>query len=349
MPIHGPQRFASDDIGDFVVARADGSACVLPRQRGRRCTDAGQPGAARRRPPGQYASPAAAARGARTAGAGLRPPASAARTVGGTAVEARRALRGCASSASRGTCPPRSATICCGLVTPAGQTGGWRRRRCRSTSACRASATPPAHFDEAQLRHWQGEAVRACDDRRARSRGWASAWHRLAASARRERFVTAVRGNLLLPQRCRRRSLTMVSPGELAHGEPSRCDARRGGARVLRAAMAAWRRTCRGLRRVDPRDRGRVGPPRRGSSTGRCAWRSQAALTGPSSRRSSTSWAMSVVAARLRTAAGPRCDQLNAEECRGTTHAAPPQLPDWPQGAVPAHTSRAGRGCTCAA
>ncbi len=37
--IHGPQRFASDDIGDFVVRRADGSVGVFPRQCRRRRRD----------------------------------------------------------------------------------------------------------------------------------------------------------------------------------------------------------------------------------------------------------------------------------------------------------------------
>ena len=49
--VHGPQRFLSDDIGDFIIRREDGSRGILLQQRGRRCADERQPRAARRGPP----------------------------------------------------------------------------------------------------------------------------------------------------------------------------------------------------------------------------------------------------------------------------------------------------------
>ena len=62
--IHGPQRFATDDIGDFVVARADGSASFFLSNAVDDARDAHQPRAAWRRSSRQHAAAAPAARGA---------------------------------------------------------------------------------------------------------------------------------------------------------------------------------------------------------------------------------------------------------------------------------------------
>jgi glutamyl-tRNA synthetase len=61
------------------------------------------------------------------------------------------------------------------------------------------SSRSAAHFDEAQLRHWQREAVGRADEPELLA--WLSGrLEALAEPARRSAFLQAVRGNLMFPQ-----------------------------------------------------------------------------------------------------------------------------------------------------
>ena len=92
--------------------------------------------------------------------------------------------------------------------------GHWLNRRGDAAHFRLAAVSrSAAHFDETQLRHWQREAVRHASAREIID--WLG--DRLAPlgdDARRDRFVGAVRGNLLFPEDADA-LIGMVSPGEI--------------------------------------------------------------------------------------------------------------------------------------
>ena len=271
--IHGPQRFATDDIGDFVDPPRRRQRRVLPRQRRGRRGDGHHARAARRRSPRQHAAADPAARGARRCrcrSTGTCRCCSA--PSGRAAVEARRRGEPRATCARRATCRARSQLPGAARTCLRGTTAGSRPTRWRAHFDLARSSRSAARFDEAQLRHWQREAVSARRARRADRRGCGHGSMR-SATPTRQRGVR--RGGARQPA---------VPGGRRAAGARSSCDAAvdlgreaaaqiaEAGARLLRAGAA--RRVARARRRLQGAGRARSAPrpaARAPRSSCRCA------------------------------------------------------------------------------
>jgi glutamyl-tRNA synthetase len=94
-----------------------------------------------------------------------------------------------------------------------------------------------AHYDETQLRHWQREAVRHASAREIID--WLG--DRLALvgdDERRERFVGAVRGNLLFPDDADA-LIEMISPGEIDPSEQAAAALSETGSEFFEQAIAS--------------------------------------------------------------------------------------------------------------
>ena len=170
--VHGPQSFLSDDIGDFIVRREDGTAAFFFSNALDDALHARQSRAARRGSPEQYAAPAAAARGAGAAGAALWPRVAADRRRRRAAVQAARRDERCASCARpayarrgrlQSAVPARSLER---AQRAADARSRWRRR---SSSSHLQRA--PAHFD-AVAPGVIGSANGCMRSRREQARAW---------------------------------------------------------------------------------------------------------------------------------------------------------------------------------
>ena len=197
--VHGEQRFATDDIGDFIIRRADGSTAfffsnaiddalmgVTLVLRG----DDHMTNTPRQMlilqalglPIPQLRARRAAARHGRRA-----------------AVEAARRAEpaGPAQARVSARCDPQSSRAPRSLDDD----GRLARRqlRCARTSICRASAARAAKFDDAQLRHWQKEAVAHLSPMQFHD--WIAAELPTGLDPqRRAAFAAAVRPNVELPR-----------------------------------------------------------------------------------------------------------------------------------------------------
>ncbi|MCK7580203.1 MAG: glutamate--tRNA ligase family protein [Chromatiales bacterium] len=187
-----------------------------------------------------------------------------------------------ATCARRATCRARCATTWCGSGTPVGATAGSRPDALAQHFDLGAhAASRAARFDEAQLRHWQREAVRP---RPARRR--CSAW--LAGTLERARRRRA-------SQRVRRGGARQraVPGGRRRHWWRWSCDAelacrRRGGRadrgggcrRSSSSALARWRRNGADFKAWTRA----VGAGHRRAKAQRCYMPLRAALTGTHAR-----------------------------------------------------------------
>jgi glutamyl-tRNA synthetase len=101
------------------------------------------------------------------------------------------------------------------------------------------SSRSAAHFDEAQLRHWQREAVGRAGE--AELLAWlGERLQRLPSSVQRSVFVAAVRGNLLFPSDVEP-LLDMVSETAVAPDGAASREMVSAGAPFFAAALAEWR------------------------------------------------------------------------------------------------------------
>ena len=248
---------------------------VLPRQcRGRR-RDGRDARAAWRRSPRQHAAADPAARGARPARAALRAPAAAARCRRARRSRSATARPGCTTCASRATCRARSGITWCGWDTPAARDEWLEADAMPAHFDLGRSSRSAARFDEAQLRHWQREAVtHASVDALV---AWLGArLDALGDAARKVGVRAAVRGNLLFPADAE----PLVAVGLRASRRAGRGRRggrhRRGRRRVLRHARSASGRRTRENSRPGPARSARPPAARARRSTCRCA----AALTG---------------------------------------------------------------------
>jgi glutamyl-tRNA synthetase len=251
--IHGPQRFVSDDIGDFVVARADGSASFFlsnavddARMQVNlvlRGDDhlANTPRQLLLLEALELAAPAY----------GHLPLLLA--PSGGAPLSKRDGVGGLRELREQGYLSAAIANYLLRLGH-AGVPGHWldpaeMPRHFRLAAVSRSAA----HYDETQLRHWQREAVRHA------SVGELMDWlgSRLAPlgnDARRDRFVSAVRGNLLFPADADA-LIGVVSPGEIEPGEQAAATladagpeffAQAAGSLAAGSDFAAWTRAIAG-------------------------------------------------------------------------------------------------------
>ena len=210
--IHGPQLFASDDIGDFVVARTDGSASFFL---GNAVDDARMEVTLVLRGDDHLANTPRQL--LLLEALGLLAPAYGHLPLllapSGAPLSKRDGVAGLRELREQGYLPAAIANYLLRLGHAAAP-DHWldaadMPRHFRLDAVSRSAA----HFDETQLRHWQREAVKHAAPRQLID--WLGA--RLAAlgdDVRRERFVDAVRGNLLFPGDADA-LVAMVSPGDV--------------------------------------------------------------------------------------------------------------------------------------
>jgi glutamyl-tRNA synthetase len=195
--IHGPQRFATDDIGDFVVTRADGSAAFFL---GNAVDDAAMGVTLVLRGDDHLANTPRQILLLEALGLGVPAYGHLPLVLGpeGSPLSKRAGAVGLHELREQGFLPDALRNYLVRL----GHT-------CGTDERLDAAAMPahfdlgrvshsPARFDEAQLRHWQREAVTHSSV--AELVAWLGArLDPFATSERRHEFVAAVRGNLLLP------------------------------------------------------------------------------------------------------------------------------------------------------
>jgi len=235
--VHGPQRFSSDDIGDFVVRRADGSVAfflgnaVDDAEMGVTLVLRGDDHLANT--PRQILLLEALGRPVPRYGhlPLLLGP-------GGGPLSKREAAASLHEFRLRGYLPGALRNYLVGLGHVCGQEG-WldTEAMVRHLDLARASRSAP-HYDEAQLRHWQREAVTRASDEELLA--WLGG--RLEPLGHRERqleFVAAVRGNLMFPADAD--ALVALVSEEAV--EPDGAAAREivaAGAGFFRSAAVAW-------------------------------------------------------------------------------------------------------------
>ena len=195
--IHGPQRFASDDIGDFVIRRADGSVAFFL---GNAVDDAAMGITLVLRGDDHLANTPRQIM--LLEALGLAVPRYGHLPLllgpGGAPLSKRAGAASLGDLRTQGYLPGalRNYLVRLGHACSA---DGWLELpgMARHFDLGRSSRSA-AHFDEAQLRHWQREAVTHASE--AELIAWlGSRIERIGDPARRVEFVAAVRGNLLFP------------------------------------------------------------------------------------------------------------------------------------------------------
>ena len=195
--IHGPQRFASDDIGDFVVGRADGSVAFFL---GNAVDDAAMGITLVLRGDDHLANTPRQIMLLEALGRAVPRYGHLPLLLGpsGSPLSKRDGAAGLADLRLQGYLPGalRNYLVRLGHACAV---DGWldADEMVRHFDLGRSSRSP-AHFDEAQLRHWQREAVTRATE--AELLDWLSdRLDRLGDAGRRAAFLAAVRGNLLFP------------------------------------------------------------------------------------------------------------------------------------------------------
>jgi glutamyl-tRNA synthetase len=195
--IHGEQRFATDDIGDFVILRADGSVAFFL---GNAVDDADMGITLVLRgddhltnTPRQILLLEALGRPAPQYGhLPLLLGAS------GAPLSKREGAASLHDLRSQGYLPGALRNYLVRLGHACGHDGWLETDEMPRYFDLARSSRSAAHFDEAQLRHWQREALMRATE--AELLEWlGNRVAPLGESARRATFVTAVRGNLLFP------------------------------------------------------------------------------------------------------------------------------------------------------
>jgi glutamyl-tRNA synthetase len=235
--IHGPQHFASDDIGDFVIARADGSAAfflsnaVDDARMGVSLVLRGDDHLANT--PRQLLLLEALALPVPDYGhlPLLLAPS-------GAPLSKRDGVAGLRELRAQGYLPAAIANYLLRLGH-AGAPDHWLApaamlRHFRLSATSRSAA----RFDESQLRHWQREAV--SDASVPELVAWLGArLEPLGDRARRERFAEVVRGNLLFPGDADA-LVGVVCAGDVAAGAEADVLLAEAGPAFFESALSAW-------------------------------------------------------------------------------------------------------------
>jgi glutamyl-tRNA synthetase len=191
--VRGPQRFAAADLGDFVIRRADGSAAFLYSNVH---DDAAMGVTHALRGEDHVANTPRQILVAEALG--LSPPryGHLPLLVGadGAPLSKRHGSDSVADVRDAGYLPEAVLNLLCRLGHRYAQDGWLERDTIVAGFDLAALGHAPAQFDVAQLRHWQKEAVH-----RAPAAALAAWVPYSVPAAERERFVAAVRANLVLP------------------------------------------------------------------------------------------------------------------------------------------------------
>jgi glutamyl-tRNA synthetase len=195
--IHGPQRFATDDIGDFVVSRADGSAAFFL---GNAIDDAAMGITLVLRGDDHLANTPRQillleALGLRVPAYGHLPLVM---DATGSPLSKREGAAGLHDLRGQGYLPAALRNYLVRLGHTCG-TDAWLEADAMPAHFDLGKVShSPARFDEAQLRHWQREAI--THSTTADLIEWlGSRVEPLGAMERKVEFVAAVRGNLMFP------------------------------------------------------------------------------------------------------------------------------------------------------
>ena len=236
--IHGPQRFASDDIGDFVIRRADGSVAfflgnaVDDAEMGITLVLRGDDHLANT--PRQIMLLEALAMPVPRYGhlPLLLGPS-------GAPLSKREGAASLGDLRAQGFLPGalRNYLVRLGHACPA---EGWLEtaEMAKHFDLGRSSKSA-AHFDEAQLRHWQREAVTRATE--AELLDWlAGRLERVGDAGRRSAFVAAVRGNLLFPADVEPLVAVVCDESVVLDGDAVH-EVNAAGAAFFEQALDAWR------------------------------------------------------------------------------------------------------------
>ena len=236
--VHGPQRFASDDIGDFVIRRADGSVAfflgnaVDDAEMGINLVLRGDDHLANT--PRQIML--LQALGRPLPGYGHLPLLLG---TNGAPLSKRDGAASLGDLRAQGYLPGALRNYLVRLGHPVAESGWLETDALAQHFDLARSSRSAAHFDEAQLRHWQREAVGQASE--AALLDWLSGrLEPLGDPARRSAFVAAVRGNLMFPADADP-LVALVCDAEVE------CDAEAGrevaaaGTGFFEQALAAWR------------------------------------------------------------------------------------------------------------
>ena len=236
--VHGPQRFASDDIGDFVIRRADGSVAfflgnaVDDAEMGINLVLRGDDHLANT--PRQIML--LQALGRPLPGYGHLPLLLG---TNGAPLSKRDGAASLGDLRAQGYLPGALRNYLVRLGHPVAESGWLETDSLAQHFDLARSSRSAAHFDEAQLRHWQREAVGQASE--AALLDWLSGrLEPLGDMARRSAFVAAVRGNLMFPADADP-LVALVCDAEVV------CDAEAGrelaaaGTSFFEQALVAWR------------------------------------------------------------------------------------------------------------
>ena len=236
--IHGPQRFASDDIGDFVVRRADGSVAFFL---GNALDDAEMGITMVLRGDDHLANTPRQIMLLEALGLPAPQYGHLPLLLGpnGAPLSKRDGAASLGDLRAQGYLPGALRNYLVRLGHACTAEGWLEVAELAGHFDLARSSRSAAHFDEAQLRHWQREAVGRAGE--AELLAWLGArLQRLGGMAQRTAFVAAVRGNLLFPSDADP-LLDVVCETAVVPDEEAAREMIAAGTEFFAAALAEWR------------------------------------------------------------------------------------------------------------
>jgi glutamyl-tRNA synthetase len=235
--IHGPQRFASDDIGDFVIRRADGSVAFFL---GNAVDDAAMGITLVLRGDDHLANTPRQIMLLHALGRPLPRYGHLPLLLGasGAPLSKRDGAASLGDLRAQGYLPGALRNYLVRLGHPVADDRWLETSDMARHFDLARSSRSAAHFDEAQLRHWQREAVARSGE--AELLEWLSGrLERLGDAARRRAFVAAVRGNLMFPADADP-LVAMVCEADVAYEAEASREIATAGAAFFEQALDAW-------------------------------------------------------------------------------------------------------------
>jgi len=236
--IHGEQRFATDDIGDFVILRADGSVAFFL---GNAVDDAEMGIGLVLRGDDHLANTPRQIMLLEALGLPVPQYGHLPLLLGanGAPLSKREGAAGLGDLRAQGYLPGalRNYLVRLGHACAA---EGWLEadEMARHFDLARSSRSA-AHFDEAQLRHWQREAVARASE--AELADWlGERLGRVGDATRQAAFIAAVRGNLLFPADVEP-LVTVVCDASVVLDDDAAHEVSAAGAEFFEQALTAWR------------------------------------------------------------------------------------------------------------
>lgn len=236
--IHGPQRFSSDDIGDFVIRRADGSVAFFL---GNAVDDAAMGITLVLRGDDHLANTPRQIMLLEALGVPVPRYGHLPLLLGsnGAPLSKREGAASLGDLRAQGYLPGALRNYLVRLGHPCSADGWLETAEMARYFDLARSSKSAAHFDEAQLRHWQREAVMHASE--AELLGWLSGrLERVGDAGRRAAFVAAVRGNLLFPADVEP-LVTVVCDASVTLDDDAAREVNAAGAAFFGQALDAWR------------------------------------------------------------------------------------------------------------